>query len=341
MFRLITTGDPHLCIGVATPAGRNPDTFYDEQRSKLAFIKKYCVDNNIRDYAIAGDLLNYKTPSSYDTSSYNALTKELNLLTEQLNLWSISGNHDLKMSSREMKEQSVYHVFVKARLLKDVANKTEVLYQDQNYVTLSGIDFNPSKSDLLREIEELNKNLSSEHFNILMIHEHLLPTGESLPFGQHINYDDFLQFKNINLIISGHLHKGYETRQLSSVDVDGDGSEHTITFVNPWSLTRVARDHYALSDSHKPELVDIKIDEKTKEVTWEHVEIPHKSFDKAFIKETLISEEAHQLDISNFVNQINSFESSETDILNPKDKSDKVKEKIKYYTEMAEQKMRA
>lgn len=341
MFRLVTTGDPHLCIGVAVPAGRNPETFYDEQRAKLAFIKQYCEENNIKDYACAGDLLNYKTPSAYDTSSYNALTKELNNLTEQLTIHSISGNHDLKMSSREMKKESAYHVFVKARLLNDIAGRTEVLYQDKNYVTISGIDFNPSKTHLMEEIAEVNKSLTSEHFNILVIHEHLLPTGESLPFGQHINYDDFLQFKNINLIISGHLHKGYPTQTMTSVDIDGDGGEHAITFVNPWSLTRVARDHYALSEEHTPELVDININPETKEVVCTHVPIPHKGFDVAFIKDSLVSEEAHQLDISEFVSQINSFESDEESIMNPKDKSEAVREKIKHYTELAEQKMGA
>lgn len=339
----ITTGDPHLCIDVQCPAGRHPETFYDEQRAKLKFLRDYCKEHSIPYYVCAGDLLNYKNPSVYTPNSIISLVHEMKELGTDLEILSISGNHDLKMSSREMKAKSVYNIFAKSGLVTDIHGQTRHLYsgtggKEDPSVTISGIDYNHSKEDLLREISELNQKLNKLDTNILVIHEHLLPNDETLPFSQHINYGEFLQFDNLSIVCSGHLHKGFPTETLSSINIEDDNAEASteITFVNPWSLTRVARDNYAMNDEHTPELVHVTIEDG--KVSYKHVIIPHKDFDSAFFKESLNNLEHQKLDISEFVSSLGTFEEEETQSLVVIDKSAAVKEKIEYYMELAESK---
>lgn len=331
-FDFVTTGDPHLCIDVQCPAGRHPETFYDEQRKKLAFIKDYCVRNKINHYLIAGDLLNYKSPSAYTPASINSLMHELASLKEQMELISISGNHDLKMSSREMKPTSVYNIFARAGVLHDVNHKTVEVAKG---VTVSGIDFNPDPQDLMREVSELNESLSPKDYNIVLLHEHLLPDGETLPFGKFISYMDFMDFQNIKLIVAGHLHKGYPTETLNSFDLEAE-EDHELTIVNPWSMTRLARDHYALDGTHKPELVHVRITDGKLDFA-KHIDLPAQPFDVAFIKDNLVSEEKREMDISAFVTSLSEFGDTKDTDLDMTEYSDAVKEKIKHYLELAEQ----
>lgn len=337
LVNFVASGDPHLCIDVQCPAGRHPETFYDEQRGKLKFIRDYCRDNSIPFYLIPGDLLNYKNPSVYTSTAINSLMAELVAMKEVVTLATISGNHDLKMSSREMKAKSVYNIFAEPGVITDVNHKTIMLGEG---VTLTGIDYNHSKESLLNEVRLLNDRLNPKDINVVMLHEHLLPGDESLPFGQHINYSEFLGFKNINVIVSGHLHKGYPTETVGSFDIDNDEEGHSITFVNPWSLTRVARDHYALGDSHKPEIVHLTVDTETREITFKHVTVPHKSFDEAFVKQSLVSEEKQELDISEFVSGLADFEQEDrVSVLDMKSRSQEVRNRIEHYTTLAEQQL--
>lgn len=332
---LAFTGDPHLAIDVQVPAGRHQETFFDEQRAKLSFIADYARVQELDALVSPGDILNYKNPSLYTAKSINSLLVELNMLNDAVPFFSISGNHDLKMSSRQMKPTSVYNIFTQASVIKDLHGQT---FQISKNVTLSGIDFNPSPTDLMGEIQTLNDKLDPKMVNILVIHEHLLPDGEELPFCHHLNYSEFLQFTNINVIHSGHLHKGYPTQTVSIVDIDDedDTAGHEITFINPWSLCRLSRDNYAMSDEHKPEIIHLTVSDEG-EVSFKHIEVPHKSFDKAFVMSELNSVESRNLDIGDFVDSLQGFQKSEEfEIPEGTDMKQIVRDKIDYYMELSE-----
>lgn len=339
-YDLIAIGDPHLCMGVQTPAGRHPETFTDEQQAKLKFIGQYAQDNQVSSLVAPGDILNYKNPSLYTAKSINTLMGALSDLNKAVKTYSISGNHDLKMSSRQMKPESVYNIFTQGQVIEDVNHRTVPLTTGKKIVTLSGVDYNPDHEDFWQELHNLDKSLSPENVNILVIHEHLVPQGHEVPFCHFLTYDQFLEFKNFDVVIAGHLHKGYPTEQVGgAVDIDSDDDEvgKKITFVNPWALTRLARDYYAVNDEHKPELVHLTIDPDTKEIEFKHVEIPHKSFDEAFIKADLSSAESRNLDITEFVSSLEGFEGGadveeETASAAP----EQIKERIQYYMEQAD-----
>jgi predicted phosphodiesterase len=344
-FEIIATGDPHLAMGVQTPIGRHPETFGKEQEDKLDFIGTYAVENKVSALVFPGDVLNYKNPSLYTAASINRIMSHLSILNARVPIHSLAGNHDLKMSSRQMKPDSVYNIFTQGKALTDIHNKTLTLATDEKgvKVTLSGLDYNSDTEDFLRELTELDATLSPNDINIITVHEHLVPVGESLPFCHFINYDRFLEFSNFNVVISGHLHKGFPTVQLGeAIDLEDDDldSESTrprkkITFVNPWSLTRLSRDNYAVNDEHKPELVHLTIDTSTREIGFKHVEIPHLPFEDAFIKQSLCSAESRNLDISEFVSSLRDFSGgvdSETTI---KSAPEQIKERIHHYMDLA------
>lgn len=334
------TGDPHLAIDVQVPAGRHQESFYYEQRGKLQFIASYAKENNIGAIVFPGDVLNYKNPSLYTAKSINSLMYELSLLNKAAPVYSISGNHDLKMSSRQMKTESVYNIFTQGKVLKDVHMKTISLGKD---ATLTGIDYSSNQESLMNEVSNLNERLGKtfmDSYNIVIIHEHLLPDGDELPFCTHINYSEFLQFNNIHCIHAGHLHKGYKTETVSTVDLDSEEDSHSITFVNPWALSRLSRDNYVMSDAHKPEFVVLTVDgdnpDPTQMVSYEHVTIPHRTFKEAFVMEELNSVESRTLDIKDFVDTLQGFENvEEFQIPLDMDLKDQVKERINHYLEKA------
>ena len=332
MIEFVITGDPHLAIDVQVPAGRHPDTFYQEQRDKLNFIKQYGKDNQITNLILPGDILNYKAPTLYTAASINSLIKEFKNLREQYTIYSISGNHDMKFSSRDLKQESVYNIFVQGHMLTDLNKKT---FDLTDTVTLSGIDYNPSKETLLTEVENLNSSLTKDKINILVLHEHLLPDGESLRFGEYLNYSEFTRFDKIDIIISGHLHKGYPTQIVEPVDIDSDTPQHKQIFINPWSLSRLSRDNYALDATHTPELVHLTISDD-KQITFKHVIIPHKSPEEAFIKDSLKDESNQTLDISEFVSSLTNANIEAAKVTDLETQPTQVKEKIEYYLELAE-----
>ena len=329
ILKLAMIGDPHLAINVSVPAGRHPETFYQEQRDKLAFIKQFCKDNNIQGLVLPGDIFNYKTPTLYTAVAINSLMKELADLRSVVPLYSISGNHDIKFSSRDLKDESVYNIFVRGSVLEDIHNKTIFLADN---VTISGLDYTPNKEQLMQEIADLNNRLIPENINILVVHEHLLPDGESIPFGSYFNYKEFLKFTNIQVIMAGHLHKGFPTMTILRQEQEA----RPMVFVNPWSLTRLSRDNYALDASHKPEIVTLTINTETGFIEYQHTIIPHKSPDEAFITDSLVDESEQNLDISEFVSQLTTMDTSAEADFDLSEKSEKVKEKIQYYIELSE-----
>ncbi len=343
VFKLISTGDPHLAMGVQTPIGRHPETFSDEQHAKLRFIGSYAKENGIGALVMPGDILNYKNPSLYTAKSINQIMGALCELKECVPVYSISGNHDLKMSSRQMKPESVYSIFTKGNVLQDVSASTVVLAsfgEGKPKVTLSGVDYNSDHDEFWQELTDLNARLDPKDMNVVVLHEHLVPPGDELPFCHFLTYDKFLEFRNFNVIIAGHLHKGYKTMTLGeAVDIDADEEDeaprHKITFVNPWSLTRLARDNYAVNDLHKPEIVEVTFNVDDKSIDFQHIEIPHRKFEEAFIKESLCSAESRNLDISEFVSSLNLFDTKDTGAEATALAPESIKDRIYHYMELA------
>lgn len=318
---IVMLGDPHICIGVQVPAGRNPETFYTDQENKLKYIHQYCVENNVRSVVFPGDVLNYKNPSLYTANSINTLLRVFSDLKEGLNVYSIAGNHDLKMSSRDLKLKSVYNILTLSEVIQDIDHLTVNLSDN---ITLSGIDYNPDKAALLAEVRILNDKLSSDKVNIVVLHEHLLPSGKTLPFGGFLNYETFLEFRNINVIHAGHLHEGYPTQSI--------GDTHRITFVNPWSLSRLYRGYNVLDGTHTPEMVHLTIEGG--EITYKHIEIPHASPKEAFITDTLSDESITEVDLREFVDSLEtlSTEGDEVDV----ETTDTLSELIEHYLDLAD-----
>lgn len=339
-LEFVVVGDMHICADIQCPSGRKKETFYEEQKGKLQFINDYCKAQGIKDIITTGDILNYKNPSLYTANGINALIRTFGILSDECRVYTVAGNHDLKASSREMKSGSVYNILSKVGVFEDlhgrVFNISDIVELEDNQgqianlthaLRLSGIDFTPDKELLHSELAELNKVFEGDNTtNIAVVHEHLLPEGETLPFGDFISYNEFKQYQNIDILIAGHLHKGVPTQTL-----EREGKP--LVVINPWALTRLARDNYALDGSHKPEIVHVTVDQGV--ITYKHVEIPHKPFKEAFNLTDLKEEVKGALDISEFVSTLTTF-TTEAETLDIGDVKEEIKSRIIQYLEQAE-----
>lgn len=325
-FKSVIVKDPHLCIGVGIPAGRQ-ETFFVEQQAKLDFINQYIKDNAIQALWTTGDNFNYKNMAKYSVNTLNILqesTMNVTLLDngEHIDWDTIAGNHDLPRSSVQMKPYSVFGLMKKAGIFHDLAEAPKTY----GNVTIYGLDYNYSKEDLIEEIYAIK--VDPNQVNILMVHEHLVPENQPIPFGHFISYEDLTSYaKQFDVIIGGHLHKGIPTQTLTVED-------HSITFINPWCLTRLARDNYALDGTHTPELVELTVEDDGT-ISTKHVIIPHRTFDEgAFRISELKPTSDNDLDITEFVDSITDFEIA-SGTMDMSSLDQKVQDRIKEYLETA------
>lgn len=343
MTKLIMTGDPHICIGVGVPQGRNEETFYSEQRSKLDFIQKYAVENNVDAVITPGDLLNYKNINKYSAYTINALidlfkglqTQGIDFDSDRKVTWAgICGNHDIPQAQKGMKYKSVYGTLIKSKAIHDLNDYPLSLNTSskKGSVKVYGIDYLHDPEELKMEIQSLANRVNPNDVNILVVHEHLYPNADDKnPFvSKFITYGEMYDLVKgkFKVVLSGHLHDGYQTERYQSCDIDSDEVSPEVIFVNPWSLTRLARGYDIAK--HKPEIVVLTIDDDG-QVSFEHVEVPH--FGVETFKLDKLSEYEEELNIHEFVSQLNEFDevAGSIDISNV---DRKVADKIQYYLDM-------
>lgn len=304
--------DPHIRLGLGKPIGRTED-FEDNIKEKLSFILNKCKDFNCRHLIFTGDVFDIKAPSLYSLPVISLIKQELLKFKEEgIEILSVAGNHDLPFASIDKKSESIYQDFVDRGLITDL--------ETCGYDYITGFDYNSS-------IIYIRNRLIKDKINrVLVLHEHCLPDGESM-FGDYLTYSEIAHSLNNNknskceYVICGHLHKGFEP-----VIVDD------VAFINPWSLTRLARDYYAVNSKHKPtlEIVD------TDEYDVESIEIPHHSYGEVFIEKEMKQDEDMHSNLDSFIRKISDFDDHNSvyeDL--PDDLSDEVKEKLKMYLDKA------
>ena len=307
--------DPHFRFGLSKPVGRT-DNFHDEIMDKLAFLVGYCVENDIPNIVTTGDILDIKAPSLYDFKAVKEISDVLTDIKDSgITLMSIAGNHDLPSSSIDKKEDSVYQYFVDHGLIVDI--------ESSNLDEICGLDYRPKLDTLFQWLEEAPLK------EIIVVHEHLFPTKEDYTgFGTYTYYQNVADAINSNknskckYVVAGHLHKGFATQE-----VDG------ITFINPWSFTRLARDSYAVNNDHKPQFVVLDTD--TGKV--ETIEIPHKPFSEAFIEAEVKRNLNLDVTIKEFISKLNDFSNDGNidNLLEGVELEGEVRAKVKYYIEKA------
>lgn len=323
---------------IKQPIGRT-DKYYEQIENKIKQIRDYAVNNDIQYILCAGDIFDIKARSRYTLDSILYIEKLLKLLTneQRIKLITIAGNHDMPNSSREEIDRSVYGYLSRQGFLTDIAfNRIQEGYVlsetdfelDNPETKVYGLDYSSNNEGLKLELENLNSSIDENDFNILMLHEHLLPKKENI-YASYITYDEVLKLaSNFKVILAGHLHKGYPIFE---------NKETKQVIINPWSFNRLARDYYAVSGEHIPEIVEVKVifDSTRGKQFIQYTTIPLQvePFDKTFIKQQLSIENEYHKSITDFVSKIDEFKQlNDTLEKTPAE----IKDKIQYYLELAE-----
>lgn len=320
MIKLAFIKDPHLRMGMAHPQGRTED-FENNIKNKLGFIKSKCSEQGVSALFFTGDLLDKKTPSDYSFSQICQNEDEIKKLSEEMDVYSIFGNHDLPYSSQSFKDQSILKYFMNHDIIKPLPMMSE------NNIAVYGIDYIHSIEDTIAEMEKIHNLMSPDKYNIIIVHHHFVPQmcqDDELKYSSFKRYSALHHLDKIDAFVFGHLHMGYQPEMI--FNPTSGRKQH---FINPWSLTRLSRSYYSVNDKHKPQLVILSIDDNM-DSSVEVIEIPHLSFAEAFISEEMTLIEEFNENLHNFM--INLTVGQDDGILVP---PEKLKDLVEYYLALA------
>lgn len=311
--------DAHFRFGHTKPLGRK-ETFEQEIIAKWEYIVNYAVSNGIQNIVFTGDILDIKAPSAYNLINISKLKKELNKAIDKgITLYSILGNHDLPLASRDLYPTSMFASLVEDGYLHRLGS--DPIQIEDNYVF--GVDYTSDQELFRAEVQYINDFDIGSTKKICVIHEHCIPDDE---YEGHVNffkYKDLVKaYPNINIWVCGHLHRGFPTQAVKY-------KTNQATFVNPWSLTRLARNYYALNNEHTPMFVHYHIDK------FKDIIIPHSNFEEGFIEQELEKALSLELDLSSFTSTLEGFlKSGELD-LNELNLNEQLKAKVEHYLNAA------
>ena len=151
-----------------------------------------------------------------------------------------------------------------------------------------------TEQPLIKRIKNLSERAIEYSFlgkkTAIVVHEHLVPDTKDMFLSSYLLYDFFTEL-NFDIVVGGHLHKGYPTKVIDD-----------ITFINPWSFTRLVRDHYSVDDKHKPCFSYVEIDNQ-QILETKTIAVKYRTYESAFT-ETIVSETNIMGDISAFRAQI-------------------------------------
>lgn len=274
-MRVIIAKDPHSSYGFNNIIRVNYNADYD---AKLAFIQKYYHENNIDAFVTTGDMFDNSYLEKWSFSHYIANINKWDILKKSgMNILTIDGNHD-QFSGTYSFSWKDRNGNIKSTVYGDCVNRGIFTHIPHNPKTIDnsvfyGIGYKHTKDEVISELNEISANIDSSKFNIVVLHQNVTP--HPINHITDFTYDELSEFENINCFILGHYHVGYPTEMHKG-----------ILFINPWNLFRVSRDYEVQLDKHIPEIIDLEIrsdDNGEFNINYTHIELPHKSFDDAFV----------------------------------------------------------
>lgn len=333
MDSFLVIGDMHLRFGFEQPIGRTSN-FQNEINNKIEQIIQICKDRNISNVLTAGDIFDIKTPTKYGFTSIRENKRILKMFKDAgIRMITISGNHDLPFSSKDMKEKSIYHFFADDGFLYDVSNNTlpediSIKTAEIGKISVTGLDYRNPEKKIFDDLEILNEKLlkfkKDGMTNVVMLHQHFVPPLDNLDFVDFFKYFELQKYSNIDVFVLGHLHKGYKTEYLE------DDNGHKQYYCNGWSLTRLAREYYSVNDLHKPQVIAVDI--SNNKIKFEDIYLNVASFNDTFVKKDIENEKTINVEISKFVSSLKDFTGEVEDIdISKLEFSENIKSRINEY----------
>ena len=287
MTKIAYIKDMHTMLGQVKPLSRT-DTFHKDMRVKYLSLRDKLKELEVTHLILTGDIYQNKAPSKYDLNAI-ALYDELFLeILGDFEIYTIRGNHDMYKTREGEHKNSIFEIGVTHGWYKTLED-TPLVLED---IVIYGIDFMSNVEELKEKITDLSEKAIRQNFlgkkTALVVHEHLVPTTKDMFLHSYILYDFFADL-NFDIVVGGHLHKGYPNKVVGEC-----------TIINPWSFCRLVRDHYSVDDKHKPCFSYVSLD-NGKILETRNIAVKHRPYESAFTS-TVISE-------SNLMGNIAAFKS--------------------------------
>jgi DNA repair exonuclease SbcCD nuclease subunit len=276
---IIFLKDPHLLLGFPKPLNRK-DNFEEVIQKKWDYILNYCNKHQITNIVITGDLFDKMKLSQWSLMSFFKNKKFLFNIKEKLGkpLISIRGNHD-EFNGKNTNEDTAFGLMIELGLIDYIGDEKENNFKeyliDNKKLHIYGFDYKLNDTLLFKKIKQTK---FTGDYNISVLHTSVVDVKTNKEKFECIGYDTLLKIKpETNMWILGHFHKGFPTKYYKDK-----------YFVNPWNLTRLARDEYVLNDEHKPEFVHSTfkvVNDKIIVSKIKNIKIPVLKFDKSFIED--------------------------------------------------------
>ena len=275
MTKIAFIKDFHTRLGQLKPLSRT-DTFHKDMRVKYLSLASKLVELEVTHIIFTGDIYDIKAPSKYDLNAI-ALYDELFLeILGSFEKYTIRGNHDIYKTREGEHKNSIFEIGITHGWYNTLEDKPLVL----DDIVVYGLDFRRDVEELKTSLSELSESAIKQNFlgkkTAVVVHEHLVPSTKDMFLHSYILYE-FFEDLNFDIVVGGHLHKGYANKQVGECLI-----------INAWSFCRLVRDHYSVDDKHKPCFSYVCIDD-SKIVEARNIAVKHRPYASAFTS-TVVSE---------------------------------------------------
>lgn len=276
-FKYIVIKDPHFMFGFKNRIRKSG--WEKDVDDKLHQIINWCLSNDYKYVLFTGDVSEKSRKRDW---SLNQLTQNKNRLRKfkQAGLTVISnmGNHDY-FDGHEAITDTAFEDYVESGLIEYLGTNSNYRYfeiADGVEVQLSGVDYHDDKEKVQTALSNISTSFKPDTklIKVCTTHSNITDAQERLT---DFTYGELSQY-DIDCFNCGHWHlrpSGGSVQELNNS-----------YFLNPWNLTRVARDYHAKLDEHIPEFVAVEIswDEINQEpiMKFETVPLKVKPFSEAF-----------------------------------------------------------
>ena len=295
--------DPHLTD--VPPASRS-GMYLEHIQSKLLFIFGEARSRGVTEIIFTGDIFHKRTFQNYEL--VNRLIRFLDAWKRCFKCWSIIGNHDVSLRTLSIEGQPIDNLFASGAL---------------SYIPPRGINFGEvvvyGRDFRRQQTVDYFKASSVDYVATVMVtHANLLPTGHSF-YGDFINYDKL--DPGVDLLINGHLHKGYESIQVGRT-----------MYVCPGSIARVSRD----DTRETAKCVYCEFFDGSTSFKFETLDVLLTQYDDAFKETVYVTPESREkIDVDKIVAQIHGVD-VETD-WERMDMPEPIRETVRKYLDRAKE----
>lgn len=260
-FNFILIKDPHFQFGFRNNIRKHG--WENDIDKKIDQIIIYAKENNINHLFFTGDIFEKSHKKDWSLNQLQQNKKRLKRFkTAGIEVYSNAGNHDY-FDGREAIEGTVFGELVELGLINYIGTDTPAIdfrLQDK-YISLYGIDYHQDINKVLDKFQWISAQPRTPgDTKIVLVHSNITDDQNRLT---DFTYNQLAEF-DIDIIGCGHWHLAPKNGAIQNIN--------QTWFLNPWNMTRVARDYHVKLDEHRPQFIHGSIVMVGDEPTYEFKE---------------------------------------------------------------------